>query len=107
MTVDNTGETQMLATVTDTIPAGMTYVTGSAMTANGDVSGFPPTWSLNVAAMTSAVLTFDTEVTGSPNSTPYVNNVTLDATDSFGGTFQDSDTAEVDYNTNSAISISK
>lgn len=49
LTVTNTGPEEGDVVVTDQMPAGLSFVAGSAQASAGDVSGFPDTW--NVGAL--------------------------------------------------------
>lgn len=62
--VKNQTTTAQAVTVTDTLPTGMTYFAGSAVsTPAGNLTSFPPTWiTPSLAAGASATLTFNATV---------------------------------------------
>ena len=64
--VTNTGTADFLgATVTDNLPPGATLVAGSAVATVGDVSAFPSTWTLDLAAGDTAYLIYQIDVNDS------------------------------------------
>lgn len=94
--VKNQTTTAQAVTVTDTLPAGMTYVAGSAVsTPAGTLTSFPPTWvTPSLAAVGSATLTFNATVNSNvPDGSSLTNTAsaplpssTLTATSSAGVT---------------------
>ncbi|QDT13085.1 DUF4347 domain-containing protein [Planctomycetes bacterium K23_9] len=98
----NTGTADVVASVDDVIPAGLSYVAGSASTTLGDISGFPTTWTVNVAAGQTQYVTFTTSTV---DATSYTNSASVDVIDQFAQTDSDSDDASVTFV--SEISVSK
>ena len=93
--VTNTGTADFLgATVTDNLPAGATFVAGTAAASSGDFSGFPATWTFDLAAGGTAYLIYQLDVNDAGN---YVNTAEVDATDQFGESVTDSDDAEANF----------
>ena len=93
--VTNTGTADFLdAMVVDNLPAGATYVSGSAMASTGDVSGFPADWTFNLAAGATAYLVYQVDVNDAGN---YVNTADVTATDTWGETVVDADDAEANF----------
>ena len=101
--VTNTGTTDLLGVaVTDNLPAGATLVAGSAVATTGDVSAFPSTWTLDLAAGDTAYLIYQIDVNDSGN---YPNTADVLATDQFGQSVNDTDDAEANFVTE--ISVAK
>lgn len=101
--VTNTGTADFLdATVTDNLPAGATFVSGTESASTGDTSGFPATWTFNLAAGATAYLIYQVDVNDAGN---YVNDADVSATDAWGETVTDTDDAEANFVTE--ISASK
>lgn len=99
----NTGTSDLTTvTVTDTIPAGLTYVPSSAVASSGDVTGFEPTWTLNLVAGDTQYMTFSA-TSATPDS--YSNVASVAATDQFGQSASDSDDSGVAFETE--ISVAK
>lgn len=93
--VTNTGTADFLgATVTDSLPAGATFVAGTATASTGDVSGFPSTWTLDLAAGDSAYVIYQLDVNDAGN---YVNTADVEATDAWGQTVTATDDAEANF----------
>ncbi|QEG22775.1 DUF4347 domain-containing protein [Mariniblastus fucicola] len=93
--VTNTGTADFLgATVSDSLPAGSTFVAGTAVASAGDVSGFPSTWTFDLPAGETAYLIYQLDVNDEGN---YVNSADVEATDQFGETVNDSDDAEANF----------
>ena len=92
--VANTGSAELEVTVTDAIPSGLVFVGGSVNASIGDVSGFPPTWSLSLPAETSAHLTFDVT---SADPTTHTNQASASGVDRFGRIVNDSDPASITF----------
>jgi uncharacterized repeat protein (TIGR01451 family) len=93
--VTNTGTADFLgATVTDNLPAGATFVSGTAAASTGDFSGFPATWTFDLAAGDTAYLIYQLDVNDAGN---YVNSADVEATDQWGETVDDTDDAEANF----------
>ncbi len=93
--VTNTGTADFLgATVTDNLPPGATFVAGTAAASAGDFSGFPATWTFDLAAGDTATLIYQLDVDDSGN---YVNSADVEATDQWGETVDDTDDAEANF----------
>ena len=100
--VTNTGTSDVDATVTDILPAGLTYVAGSASASAGDISGFPTTWTTSLAVGQSAYLVFSATTTDAGS---YNNTADVDVVDQFGQTASDSDDSSVTFA--SEVSVTK
>ncbi|QIK63760.1 DUF11 domain-containing protein [Leucobacter viscericola] len=91
--VTNTSAIGGAVTVSDVLPAGLTFVPGSADASVGDVSGFVPEWRVGLlAAGDSATMTFRVVI---PAVGTQSNSVDAEIEDRFGQTDEDTDTAEL------------
>ncbi|MFC4224506.1 DUF11 domain-containing protein [Lysinibacter cavernae] len=89
--VTNTSAIDGAVTVTDVLPAGLTFVPGSAEASVGDVAGFVPEWLVGqLAAGDSATLTFRVVI---PAAGTQTNSVEAEIEDRFGQVDDASDTA--------------
>lgn len=97
--VTNTG-TSILnsANVSDFIPAGTTYVAGSAA-GDGDVSDFENGWSFGIGPGDTATVVYAVEVTPTMETT-YSHTSTVEATDDYGQYVSASDSAGFESNLN-------
>jgi uncharacterized repeat protein (TIGR01451 family) len=102
--VTNTGTADLDTVVSDVIPSGLVYVAGTAMASVGDASGFPPTWSLELPAGTSAYLTFDVT---SASATTHTNQASATGSDQFGRVVNDSDPASITFINPIDLEVSK
>ena len=101
--VTNTGTSDLTTvTVTDNIPTGLTYVPSSAVASTGDVTGFEPTWDLNLVAGDTQYMTFSA-TSATPSS--YSNTASVDAADQFGQMADDSDDSGIAFE--SEMSVAK
>lgn len=91
--VTNTSAIDGTVSVVDVLPAGLTFVPGSADASVGDVSGFAPDWLVGpLASGASATLTFSAVI---PDVGRQTNSVEAEIEDRFAQLDSDTDTASL------------